>query len=80
MLPKLRLPSTMPKSATTTVRVLRRRFALSKQIKHGVGEFRPHRKSKSQRPAPLAAYTASTRATMYFNTSCEVRNDPKEKD
>jgi para-nitrobenzyl esterase len=54
-------------------------FALSKQISTAWVNFARSGNPNHGGLPHWPAYTTSTRATMYFDTSCEVRNDPEGK-
>ena len=54
-------------------------FALSKQISTAWVNFARSGNPNHSGLPHWPAYTASTRATMYFDGSCEVRNDPEGK-
>ena len=54
-------------------------FVLSKQISTAWVNFALTGNPNHSALPPWPAYTGSTRATMYFDTSCEVRNDPEGK-
>ena len=54
-------------------------FALSKQISTAWVNFARTGNPNHSGLPHWPAYTGNTRATMYFDTSCEVRNDPEGK-
>ncbi|HET6219172.1 MAG TPA: carboxylesterase family protein [Acidobacteriaceae bacterium] len=54
-------------------------FALSKQISTAWVNFARSGNPNHGGLPDWPAYTTNTRATMYFDTSCEVRNDPEGK-
>jgi para-nitrobenzyl esterase len=54
-------------------------FALSKQISRAWVNFARTGDPNHSGLPHWPAYSASTRATMYFDNSCEVRNDPEGK-
>jgi para-nitrobenzyl esterase len=54
-------------------------FALSKQISTAWVNFARTGNPNHSGLPHWPAYTGDTRATMYFDTSCEVRNDPEGK-
>jgi para-nitrobenzyl esterase len=54
-------------------------FALSKQISTAWVNFARTGNPNHSGLPPWPRYTGNTRATMYFDTSCEVRNDPEGK-
>jgi para-nitrobenzyl esterase len=54
-------------------------FVLSKQISTAWVNFARTGNPNHKGLPPWPAYTAGTRATMYFDTPCEVRNDPEGK-
>jgi para-nitrobenzyl esterase len=54
-------------------------FALSKQVSTAWVNFARSGNPNHGGLAHWPAYTTNTRATMYFDTSCEVRNDPEGK-
>ena len=76
---KSRLPSTMPNSATTTAPAIRSAFVLSKQMSTAWVSFARTGNPNHSGLPHWPAYTADTRATMYFDAPCEVRNDPEGK-
>ena len=54
-------------------------FALSKQISRAWVNFARTGNPNHDGLPHWPAYSTSTRATMYFDTSCQVRNDPEGK-